>query len=299
MTPARDRSQVRIPARLRHRRRTWSADLSNDPAPVVAVWPSEPASWEIWITSAFAYCARTLGSLTRRLQNVPRGGVIARPITCGSARKGKPVSFHISGLGIRRRRTRENGCRARVYAVRPARKIPYTAIGAIERERIARMRMNCWYGCPVSVMRHRRDLLLIRGAGRHRHRLVPLVTKRVIDDAIAADQTAGGPGRGSVAAAGATYWLTYVRRYYGGRTAHLVQHDGAWTPFRPCCGGTADNRTGGEAASSSSAPPMTCNWCRRCCSMPNARHVLTLLLGVAVKTWLSVPLALLAAAGTS
>lgn len=52
------------------------------------------------------------------------------------------------------------------------------------------MRTNCWWRLSGYVMRHRRDLLLGFGAalaGTVIAVLVPLVTKRVIDDAIAAD----------------------------------------------------------------------------------------------------------------
>lgn len=100
------------------------------------------------------------------------------------------------------------------------------------------MRTNCWWRLSGYVMRHRRDLLLGFGAalaGTVIAVLVPLVTKRVIDDAIAADHRPLAPWAVVlVAAAGATYLLTYVRRYYGGRIAHLVQH--ATTSHRARCG---------------------------------------------------------------
>ncbi|CNW09247.1 ABC transporter ATP-binding protein/permease [Mycobacterium tuberculosis] len=59
------------------------------------------------------------------------------------------------------------------------------------------MRTNCWWRLSGYVMRHRRDLLLGFGAalaGTVIAVLVPLVTKRVIDDAIAADTDRWRPG---------------------------------------------------------------------------------------------------------
>lgn len=162
------------------------------------------------------------------------------------------------------------------------------------------MRTNCWWRLSGYVMRHRRDLLLGFGAalaGTVIAVLVPLVTKRVIDDAIAADHRPLAPWAVVlVAAAGATYLLTYVRRYYGGRIAHLVQHDLRMDAFQALLrwdGRQQDRWSSGQLIVRTTNDLQLVQ--ALLFDVPNVlRHVLTLLLGVAVMTWLSVPLALLA-----
>lgn len=162
------------------------------------------------------------------------------------------------------------------------------------------MRTNCWWRLSGYVMRHRRDLLLGFGAalaGTVIAVLVPLVTKRVIDDAVAADHRPLAPWAGVlVAAAGATYLLTYVRRYYGGRIAHLVQHDLRMDAFQALLrwdGRQQDRWSSGQLIVRTTNDLQLVQ--ALLFDVPNVlRHVLTLLLGVAVMTWLSVPLALLA-----
>lgn len=162
------------------------------------------------------------------------------------------------------------------------------------------MRTNCWWRLSGYVMRHRRDLLLGFGAalaGTVIAVLVPLVTKRVIDDAVAADHRPLAPWAVVlVAAAGATYLLTYVRRYYGGRIAHLVQHDLRMDAFQALLrwdGRQQDRWSSGQLIVRTTNDLQLVQ--ALLFDVPNVlRHVLTLLLGVAVMTWLSVPLALLA-----
>lgn len=162
------------------------------------------------------------------------------------------------------------------------------------------MRTNCWWRLSGYVMRHRCDLLLGFGAalaGTVIAVLVPLVTKRVIDDAIAADHRPLAPWAVVlVAAAGATYLLTYVRRYYGGRIAHLVQHDLRMDAFQALLrwdGRQQDRWSSGQLIVRTTNDLQLVQ--ALLFDVPNVlRHVLTLLLGVAVMTWLSVPLALLA-----
>lgn len=162
------------------------------------------------------------------------------------------------------------------------------------------MRTNCWWRLSGYVMRHRRDLLLGFGAalaGTVIAVLVPLVTKRVIDDAIAADHRPLAPWAVVlVAAAGATYLLMYVRRYYGGRIAHLVQHDLRMDAFQALLrwdGRQQDRWSSGQLIVRTTNDLQLVQ--ALLFDVPNVlRHVLTLLLGVAVMTWLSVPLALLA-----
>nr|WP_247649896.1 ABC transporter transmembrane domain-containing protein [Mycobacterium ulcerans] len=91
------------------------------------------------------------------------------------------------------------------------------------------MRTNWWGRLSRYVLRYRRDLLLGLFAsvvGTAITVMVSLVTKRVIDNAIAPDHRPLAPwALVLVAAAVAIYFMTFVRRHYGARIAHLVQHD--------------------------------------------------------------------------
>ncbi|BBX98723.1 multidrug transporter [Mycobacterium lacus] len=125
--------------------------------------------------------------------------------------------------------------------------------------------------------------------------LVPLVSKRVVDDAIAADHRPLAPWAAVLlTAAGAVYLLTFVRRYYGGRIAHLVQHDLRMDAFRSLMswdGRQLDRWSGGQLIVRTTSDLQLVQGLLF--DLPNViRHVLTLLLCVAVMIWLSPLLAL-------
>ncbi|MFJ3194065.1 ABC transporter ATP-binding protein [Streptomyces griseoviridis] len=77
--------------------------------------------------------------------------------------------------------------------------------------------------------RYPKDVVLALGsslAGMAVLAVVPLITKVIIDDVVGDHTRSMAPWAGALlAAAGAVYVLTYIRRYYGGRLALDVQHD--------------------------------------------------------------------------
>ncbi|OSC42139.1 ABC transporter ATP-binding protein [Mycobacterium decipiens] len=162
------------------------------------------------------------------------------------------------------------------------------------------MRTSWWWRLSGYVLRHRGDLLLgftAALAGTVIAVMVPLVSKRVVDDAIAADHRPLAPwAMILVTAAGAIYLLTFVRRYYGGRIAHLVQHDLRMDAFRALMrwdGRQQDRWSSGQLIARTTNDLQLVQGLLF--DLPNVlRHVLTLLLCVVVMTWLSPPLALLA-----
>ncbi|SON59438.1 Multidrug efflux ATP-binding/permease protein [Mycobacterium simulans] len=160
------------------------------------------------------------------------------------------------------------------------------------------MRTTWWCRLSGYVLRHRGDLLLGFGAalaGTVIAVLVPLVVKRVVDDAVATDHRPLAPwATVLLTAAGAVYLLTFVRRYYGGRIAHLVQHDLRMDAFRSLMrwdGRQLDRWSSGQLIVRTTNDLQLVQGLLF--DLPNViRHVLTLLLCVAVMIWLSPMLAL-------
>ncbi|WP_204079042.1 ABC transporter ATP-binding protein [Mycobacterium riyadhense] len=160
------------------------------------------------------------------------------------------------------------------------------------------MRRTWWCRLSGYVLRHRGDLLLGLGAalaGTVIAVLVPLVVKRVVDDAVAADHRSLAPWAAVLlTAAGAVYLLTFVRRYYGGRIAHLVQHDLRMDAFRSLMrwdGRQLDRWSSGQLIVRTTNDLQLVQGLLF--DLPNViRHVLTLVLCVAVMIWLSPLLAL-------
>ncbi|GJO34941.1 multidrug efflux ATP-binding/permease protein [Mycobacterium marinum] len=161
------------------------------------------------------------------------------------------------------------------------------------------MRTNWWGRLSRYVLRYRRDLLLGLFAsvvGTAITVMVPLVTKRVIDSAIAPDHRPLAPwALVLVAAAVAIYFMTFVRRHYGGRIAHLVQHDlrvDAFATLMRWDGRQQDRWSSGQLIVRTTNDLELVQ--TLLFDLPNViRHLLTLLLCLAVMAWLSLPLALL------
>ncbi|MBO0882917.1 MAG: ABC transporter ATP-binding protein, partial [Mycobacterium sp.] len=161
------------------------------------------------------------------------------------------------------------------------------------------MRTTWWWRLSGYVLRHRGSLMLGFGAslvGTVIAVMVPLVSKRVIDDAIAADHRSLAPWAAVLlGAAGAVYLLTLARRYYGGRIAYLVQHDLRIEAFRALMrwdGREQDRWSSGQLIVRTTNDLQLVE--ALLFDLPNVlRHVLTLVLCVLVMIWLAPLLALL------